>query len=409
MLPWEARQHLAFVDESGDPSLHVEVQGVSTHFVVAAILVSKAHENELRRQMEAKRQQHFQTGEMKSSSVGQNHDRRTKILRDLCSSNFRLIALAVDKSEIASTGGLIYKRSFLKFLTGVLYNKLYRAYPNLRVFADEHGRRLFMDGFVQYVEREHMPDLFTRAEFEFRESSSDVLVQLADFMAGSVSKVLGPETPAVDSKTFLDAIEPRLVLLEEWPPRLQRFVDRLPREDRSELDDIVASQAVTLAIDFVDKNYKTKDPIKLPQVETVQYLLFEYRYVDAFRSVSTGELLSHLEEVRGERLSRHVFRSGVIAPLRDAGVLITSSSKGYKLPASTGDLVDFVEQTHGIVGPMLTRLRSARNQIRLATRGEFDVLDQPRYAYLRSLLDELLTVGDDDESEDGQRGPVVEP
>ena len=66
----------------------------------------------------------------------------------------------------------------------------------------------------------------------------------------------------------------------------------------------------------------------------------------------------------------HYFQTKVIAQLRDAGVLIASSSRGYKLPASESDLYDFVTHSNAIIEPMLSRVKRFRDQINTATTGE---------------------------------------
>lgn len=55
----------AFVDESGDPSLHTEKQGVSRFFVVCSILVDEENLSECYEKAEYFRAKHFQTGEIK--------------------------------------------------------------------------------------------------------------------------------------------------------------------------------------------------------------------------------------------------------------------------------------------------------------------------------------------------------
>ncbi|GGH48362.1 hypothetical protein GCM10007423_49490 [Dyadobacter endophyticus] len=72
----------------------------------------------------------------------------------------------------------------------------------------------------------------------------------------------------------------------------------------------------------------------------------------------------------GRKISLHYFQTKVIAQLRDAGVLIASSSRGYKLPASESDLYDFVTHSNAIIEPMLSRVKRFRDQINTATTGE---------------------------------------
>jgi hypothetical protein len=86
-------------------------------------------------------------------------------------------------------------------------------------------------------------------------------------------------------------------------------------------------------------------------------------------------------------------RSRVIAPMRDAGVLIASSSRGYKIPCTIRDVVDFVERTNAVVHPMLNRIARARNEVLFLTNGRVDVLGFDRLELLRTALDAIKAIG----------------
>ena len=46
----------------------------------------------------------------------------------------------------------------------------------------------FMLGFKDYVDRELRPELFSRRTFDFAPSTSDVFLQVADFVSGSFAR-----------------------------------------------------------------------------------------------------------------------------------------------------------------------------------------------------------------------------
>ena len=66
---------------------------------------------------------------------------------------------------------------------------------------------------------------------------------------------------------------------------------------------------------------------------------------------------------------------------------VTSSQAGYKIPTSPADLLSFARHAETVCFPMLGRLRSACNAIRLATLGSVDVLGAPELAQLRRLVE----------------------
>lgn len=80
-------------------------------------------------------------------------------------------------------------------------------------------------------------------------------------------------------------------------------------------------------------------------------------------------------------------RSTVIAQLRDAGVLISSSPQGYKVPVAIADVSDFVAVTDTVVHPMLNRIARARDAVLLVTQGRVDVLAGDRLSLLRAAVD----------------------
>ncbi|HBA04665.1 MAG TPA: hypothetical protein DCW51_12410 [Clostridium sp.] len=65
--------------------------------------------------------------------------------------------------------------------------------------------------------------------------------------------------------------------------------------------------------------------------------------------------------------------------MRDNDVIISSSSKGYKLPAKKEELYDFINHGTTIIIPMLARLKKCRDIVKLETMGELDLFDNSEY------------------------------
>ncbi|WP_162052245.1 hypothetical protein [Pontibacter pamirensis] len=98
-------------------------------------------------------------------------------------------------------------------------------------------------------------------------------------------------------------------------------------------------------------------------------------------------MLQHLSSYKYEHYTEHHFRSLVVGPVRDEGVLIVSSSAGYKLPCSTRDIYNFCNNYYNQqIQPMLGRLGQCHQALELVTGGELNVLEQPEYANLKELL-----------------------
>ena len=377
--------HHAFVDAYGDTGLKTEKEGTSVFFIIAAVLVRQHSLDGVRAGVERIRSARFGGGELKSKKVGGDAERRIEILEELAGLDFRVHADAIDKREIDPDSGLIYKRSFLKFLHRQLYRKLVLAFPDIRIVADEHGSEEFMRGFQAYMGKRNPPDLFPRAAFDFADSEREPLVQLADFMAGSLAHVIDPGKSPAGSQRILNAVREKVLTVDEWPPQ-RRLYSQVPGETAaSPLDSLVQRVCLNRALVFIEENQNSADPQIRYQVSAIRYLVLYSRFEDPERYVPTKLLLRILREGGARSMNEQFFRSSVIAKLRDAGVIISSGPNGYKLPVSAADLAAFVNTSCGIILPMLDRLKRARDQLLLASEGELDILDHIESLELKQL------------------------
>ena len=379
---------LAFVDSTGNPSMALDKEGTSTFFIVVTVLVDVGGVESVRAAAEDLRRRHFQTGEMKSEKVAGNANRRLRILKDLAGLEFRYHAFIVDKREIDPESGLIYKEPFIKFLHRQVYQRLFSCFPDIVVVADSYGDREFMDGFKRYVDRLTEPTLFRRSHFEFRESHTDPLVQVADFLAGSFGAALEPSKGTVAFDDVVAALEARRALIEAWPIK-RRPLGAVVLSSDSGADRLVRDHCLNQAYAFVEGHHDSPDLGRMHQVRTMRYLL---DHVDdgANRGyLPTGRLIDHLAALNPEPVSIYFFRSEVIAKLRDSGVILASSSQGYKIPTSVADVASFVDHDQSIVEPLLGRLKAARDQLLLASKGDLDIVGDDRYLRLRRMLQTL--------------------
>ncbi|WP_141554337.1 hypothetical protein [Virgibacillus ndiopensis] len=83
----------------------------------------------------------------------------------------------------------------------------------------------------------------------------------------------------------------------------------------------------------------------------------------------------------------YYLRSNIVAPLRDKGLLIASSEKGYKLLVPQDDLEEYVNFSSLKIIPMLNRLERCREQILLAVKKELDIMDYTKYEQLKKYFD----------------------
>lgn len=391
MMPFQ--HHWAFIDESGNESLLTNKQGVSDSFVITAVIVEDPGLESLSAAIESIRKVHFQSGEIKSSSIGSDHPRRQRILNDISKTQISYITLIVDKEEINKNSGLQYKASFRKFITGMIYNRLYRTFPNLTVISDEHGGEFFMSSVKKYVEKNHKRNLFDRQEFHFKNSSESVLIQAADFIAGTWAKISDETIDESIRKGFKDSIKANAIFIDHWPPSTQSIFPT--SEDKSHLNSIVRQYCYNQIHIYMSDNQdkaNLDDEEKAEEamrIETIRYLLHKNEYLDNNEFLYSHQIIDHLESMGFEKLTPRKLAAIVIAPLRDHGVIISSGSKGYRLPTTVNNIIEFAKTTGDKVMPMLQRIGYAKKQLYMASNQTLDIIEEAGYHDMNKLIDGL--------------------
>ena len=116
-------------------------------------------------------------------------------------------------------------------------------------------------------------------------------------------------------------------------------------------------------------------------------IYIQVQNVDPTRYIYSGQLLSVIREYTQQRISRNFLYRKVIAPLRDDGVIIASSSHGYKIPISVEDIKTYLNSTNAIVSPMLHRIGICRELIKQQTLNGLDILDDSAYLRYKKYFD----------------------
>lgn len=384
----------AFIDECGNTSLELDKSGTTSHFILAVVVVPESKKLLLEERVEDFRKRFFQTGEIKSKNINKddNHKRRKKLLKELQAVEFSYYGFIVDKSIIWKTSGLRIKKSFIKYLHDKLYHDLSLAFPTLSIYADEHGSSDFMSEFSTYIEDKHPRNMISMIEgddfeFQFVDSKENVLIQLADLLAGTLSFGYEENKKTTEYKDFYDLIKDKEIGSKEWPTKYERLEYELDENNVSEYDEIIAKTSIRSANDYLTRYRADNDIDKREKVVTIEYLLRQLDINYGERYISSGELITNLKVKLGIVRSNRYFKTKIIAKLRDNGLLISSSSKGYKIPLNKSDMYRFVNRTNTIIVPMFERLAKARERIKLATEGQFDILDKDEYDKLKDFLD----------------------
>ncbi|WP_299678179.1 DUF3800 domain-containing protein [uncultured Tenacibaculum sp.] len=373
---------IAFADEFGNNSFDFENQG--SHFIIASVIINQDELSKIQVQLEEIRKRFFQTGEIKSSKVKHNHNRRIIILRELKKVNFSVYAVVIDKRKLYGEG-FKYKKSFYKFLNGILYKELYRTFPQLELRVDEHGGNDFMRSFKKYVEKNHIRNLFTGSDFQIQKSHNDLGVQLADMMAGTLGYIFDELKKSDKSSEFAELINDKLISLNQFPKeyKSEEFNEKATF---SEYDNTIATLGLNRAFDFIDKTRgNTID--NRDRINFLKLLLLYHQSNHPRKFTTAAEFVHHLSVNRHKPLSKEQFSSKIIGHLRDEGILIASSRDGYKIPTSASDMKKYINHGKNIVLPVLRRIEECRNAILLATTNQYDILEGSEYKKLKELIE----------------------
>lgn len=378
----------AFVDESGNHDLDTSKSGSSDFFVVCSVIVAEKNLQQAYELAETVRARNFQTGEIKSSNLRtKDSERRKRILIELAELPIKLYVTVVDKTRVQRDGGLQFKQSFIKYVNGLLYKRLFNHCNHLQMTVDEHGRAEFQESLKNYVEARYVDDLFGEEAFQAKSSKDDVLIQVADFFAGSIAQIYEGKASAEVESAYKAILRDITLGILEWPPKYQSLFLH-PVDAPAYADHRVHQAAMKQADLFTEMIGHHPDEDQRLQLCILDYLRFRSEFVSN-DYVSTSEIANHLADRGFGGLSDQKIRSSGIAKLRDAEVIIASAPKGYKFPRSRADINDFLELAASQVVPLLDRVKKARDVYLLSSVGEYDILDGESFVSLRKLLSSL--------------------
>ena len=375
----------AYIDECGSFGFDFASEGASKYYILCAVIVEDKNSQKLHDAINSiKKSNGFALTEMKSSKIGSDNNRRTRIISQLLPIDFRAIVFIADKEAFIKGSPLTeYKKTFIKFLHQRLYDRLYHVYPKLKIIEDETGTTEFQESFKKYIaERRPQYSLLDEYDFDYCDSKDEILVQLADIIGGSINRSLtDPSAP-----NYLVMLKGKILLVDDFPSKHQPYWGSTTPEE-CKFDKDIYALSIKCASDFIAKNEHIDTDEKRAQVAFLRYLLFYAQNVDPTRYIYSNQVISVIKEYTKQKVSRNFLYRKVIAPLRDEGVIIASSSHGYKIPISVEDIKTYLNSTHTIVSPMLHRIGICRALIQQQTRNQLDVLDDPAFLRYKKYFD----------------------
>lgn len=378
----------AFVDEFGAFGYDFSNSGCTTHFIISAIIVDRDNLQIVADGISAIRQKYFQQGEIKSSKIGKNHKRRITILNELKQLPFHIFAFVCDKQKVYENSGLRFKKTFYKFLNNIVYQELRIAYSNLTITADEIGDNDYIQSFVAYVKSKEIPlDLFDNSLFRFENSKYNVILQLADIISGSLAYHYDERKKLdADGYNYISILGDKILRIKVFPETFETF--NVNQNDHNpEYNPEIADICYRKAKYFIETNSKTEDIEIKQQIAILNYLLFRFMNKSPRKYIPTKELINQLVYLGYDKMSLQTFRNKIIAKLRDNEVIISSSTGGYKIPSTEKELYDFVNHGKSIIMPMISRLKTCNDVIRMGTDGKINLFEKAEYHSLSKMFE----------------------
>lgn len=372
-----------FVDESGDAYLPNGKPGRSDFYILNAIIVNTDEIDEVRAAADEIRAK-SKLAEIHSADIRSDKN-RTRLMREVVELRIKAYSFVVDKRELNKESGLSFRDSFYKYINRKFYEKLVQNWHNVEIYSDEYGTDAFMNRFKEYLARENKGELFS-PRFNYRNSKKEPLLQISDLVGGTLGKCVDPSKHSIHRSQYVDFISKISIGVTCWPTRLAPLIRQNSITSKTNhYDAEIQDYSFQLAREFlVNRNNPKED--ELLKVEVIEYLLYVAEWIDEKKWLQTDELLNHLHTLRFE-VNAEKLRRTAIGPLRDDDLIIASSSRGYKLPVCLSDVNHFVQHTNSIVPPMLSRLKRARDALRVKTLGALDILDGEDLSYLRKVLE----------------------
>jgi len=204
---------LVFIDDSGDPGFKLE-KGSTRFFVISLVIFDDELEAEktaiaikdLRREL--KFSDKFEFKFCKANRVT-----KEKFLQKVSGFKFRVRSLVIDKSVIRSRELRENKNSFYSYAIKTVLKNSGGTIKNAKIKIDGSGDRIFRKSFLGYLRRQlNSEDRKIMANCKLVDSKQNVLIQLADMVAGSVHRSFN--TSKSDCKIYKAIIKRRIE--DEW-------------------------------------------------------------------------------------------------------------------------------------------------------------------------------------------------
>ena len=172
------------IDESGDPGFNF-AKGSSRFFVIAAIITKEKEHEKIENYLQTlKNQLHFkQSTEFKFRKT--RKDVREKFFKQIIEVDFKAAIICKEKTEIKDKRFTGNARLFYNSIILDAIRQISKEYKNRKLYIviDGQEKKTYRKTVKTYIRKNSN----TEIDLSYHDSKDDLLIQLADMVAGAVS------------------------------------------------------------------------------------------------------------------------------------------------------------------------------------------------------------------------------
>jgi len=180
---------IIFIDDSGDPGFKIG-KGSSEVFVIALVIFDDpldAEETALKIKRLRQGLGHHEKYEFKFNNCSKNF--RCKFLSTVADSRFMVRAIVMPKKNIYGVELRRSRESFYNYAIKTVLKYHGGTIADAKVRLDGHGDRRFKQAMTSYLRRElNNPAKRVFKDLKIVDSHTNVLIQLADMVAGAIHR-----------------------------------------------------------------------------------------------------------------------------------------------------------------------------------------------------------------------------
>lgn len=178
-----------FIDDSGDPGFKLD-KNSSSHFVIAMVIFDDPLEVEKAAIVIKQLRRELFGDDIEFKFNKSRHDIKKIFLETVKPLRFQVRALVVNKRRVRSIEVRSDKKSFYAYFIKTALQYLGGEIHDARIRIDGSSDRMFRREFISYLRQElnvH-PNARIMKDVKFEDSRTNVLIQLADMVAGCIHR-----------------------------------------------------------------------------------------------------------------------------------------------------------------------------------------------------------------------------